>query len=76
MLCRSDGASAAVATEASFLITSVQKVPDTVKLCPPVVYVTVYVSPLVGCAVPVPLICAANVRLVDAPNVCPAAKVY
>ena len=49
--------------------------PDVVNDCPPVVYVTVYVSPDVGCAVPLPLVCTANVRLVEAGSVWPGASV-
>ena len=39
--------------------------------CPPAVPVTEYVSPAVGCAVPLPLICTANVRFVPGDSVCP-----
>jgi hypothetical protein len=52
-----------------------QNVPDTVCVVPPDVYVTLYVSPEVGCAVPVPLNCIANRRPVAAGSVCPAFSV-
>ena len=42
---------------------------------PPDVYVTLYVSPDVGCAVPVPDNCIANNRPVAAGSVCPAFNV-
>jgi hypothetical protein len=45
-----------------------------VKLAPPVVYVTVNVSPAVGWAVPEPLVWAANFHPVPAPSVEPDAS--
>ena len=52
-----------------------QNVPETVCVVPPDVYVTLYVSPDVGCVVPVPLICIANSRPVAGDSVCPAFRV-
>jgi len=46
-----------------------------VVVVPPEVYVTLYVSPAVGCKEPFPLVCTANVRPVEAGRVCPAASV-
>ena len=51
------------------------EVPDSVDVVPPLVYVTVQVSPVVGCAAPLPLRCAANVRLADGASVWPGASV-
>jgi len=46
-----------------------------VVVTPPEVYVTLNVSPVVGCRDPFPLVCTANVLPVEAGRVCPEANV-
>ena len=53
-----------------------QNVPLVVVLEPPLVEVTVQLSPVVGCGLPPGLICAANVRPVPVGSVWPAASVH